>query len=62
MGFYTFARGYLYLGFWSDNLVFMYMGFDFVDLFDEWVYDFTNGGYQRFIYGGNLGVLSYNMW
>ena len=61
MGFYTFARGSLYLGFWSDNLVFMYMGFDFVDLFDMWVYDFTNGGYQRFIYGGNLGVLSYNM-
>ena len=22
----------------------------------------ANGGYLRFIYGGNLGVLSYNMW
>ena len=41
---------------------FMSMGFDLVDLFDKWVYGFTNGGYLRFIYGGNLGVLSYIMW
>ena len=36
----------------------MSMGFDLVDLFDEWVY----GGYLRFIYGGNLGVLGSIMW
>ena len=40
----------------------MSMDFDLVDLFDEWVYGFTNSGYLRFIYGGNLGVLSYIMW
>ena len=45
MGFYTFARDSLYLSFWSDNLVFMYIGFDLVDLFDEWVCGFYNGGY-----------------
>ena len=36
--FYTFARDSLYLSFWSDNLVFMCIGFDLVDLFDKWVY------------------------
>jgi len=41
---------------------FMSMGFDLVDLFDEWFYGFTNGGYLRFIYGGNLGVLGSIMW
>ena len=41
---------------------FMSLGFDMVDLFDEWVYGFTNGGYLRFIYGGNLGVLDSIMW
>ena len=57
MGFYTFARDSLYLSFLSDNRVFMiYIGFDLVDLFDKWVYGFTNGGYLRFTYGGNLGV------
>ena len=56
MDFYTFARDSLYLSFWSDNLVFMYIGFDLVDLFDKWVYGFTNGGYLRLSYGGNLGV------
>ena len=56
MDFYTFARDSLYLNFWSDNLVFMCIGFDLVDLFDKWVYGFTNGGCLRFTYGGNLGV------
>ena len=23
---------------------------------------YANGGYLRFIHGGNLGILSYNMW
>ena len=41
---------------------FMSLGFDMVDLFDEWVYGFTNGGYLRFIYIGNLGVLGSIMW
>ena len=64
MDFYTFARDSLYLNFWSDNLVFMCIGFDLVDLFDKWVYGFTNGGCLRFTYGGNLGVwiLSCDSW
>ena len=29
----------------SDILVFICMGFVLVELFDEWVYSFYNGGY-----------------
>ena len=44
--------------------MFMYIDFDLVDLFDKWVYGFTNGCYLRFTYGGNLGVwvLSCDSW
>ena len=46
--------------FGSDILVFICMVFVLVDLFDECVYGCINGGYLRFISGGNLDVLSYN--
>ena len=45
----------------SDIYVFICMAFVLVELFDEWVCGCANGGYLRFIYVGNLGVLSYNM-
>ena len=48
--------------FGSDIYVFICMGFVLAELFDEWVYGCANGGYLRFIYVGNFGVLSYNLW
>ena len=45
----------------TNIYVFICMGFTLVELFDEWVYGCINGGYLRFICGGNLDVLSYNM-
>ena len=45
----------------SDIYVFICMDFVLVELFDEWVMVCANDDYLRFIYGGNLGVLSYNM-
>ena len=48
------------MSFGSDILVFIYiyMGFVLVELFDEWVYSFYNGGY---IIGEDLGVLVFNV-
>ena len=40
----------------SDIYVFLCMGFVLVDLFDEWIYIFFNGGYLS---GENLGVLTF---
>ena len=55
MSLYAFAREFLYLSFdndthvimsfGSDIHVFMCMSFVSVDLFDEWVYSYFNGGY-----------------
>ena len=55
MSLYAFDRDFLYLSFDSDTLVimsfgndilvFMCMGFVLMDLFNEWVYNFYNGGY-----------------
>ena len=55
MSLYAFDRDFLYLSFDSDTLVimsfgndirvFMYMNFVLMDLFNEWVYNFYNGGY-----------------
>ena len=50
------------MSFGSDIHVFICIGFALVESFDEWVYDFYNGGYLRLIYGGNLGILSYNLY
>ena len=44
------------MSFGSDNHVFICMGFVLVELFDEWVYSFYNGGY---ISGENLRVLAF---
>ena len=45
-----------------DIYVFVCMSFVMVELFDGWVSMVcANDDYLRFIYGGNLGVLSYNM-
>ena len=48
----------LFMSIRSDIYVFICMDFVLVELFDEWVYSFYNGGYLS---GGNLGVLIYNM-
>ena len=66
MGLYAFARGFLYLALimismWfmsigSDIYVFICMGFVLVNLFDEWVYNFYNGGYLS---SEDLGVLAF---
>ena len=52
---YAFDRDFLYLSFDNDThvimsfgndiRVFMYMNFVLMDLFNEWVYSFYNGGY-----------------
>ena len=52
---YAFDRNFLYLSFDNDTQVimsfgndirvFMYMNFVLMDLFNEWVYSFYNGGY-----------------
>ena len=39
-----------------DICVFLCMGFVLVDLFNDWVYSFYNGGYLS---GENLGVLAF---
>ena len=44
------------MGFESDIHVFICMGFVLVDLFDEGVYSFYNGGYLS---GEDLGVLAF---
>ena len=43
-------------GIGSDIHVFICMGFVLVDLFDEWVYSFYNGGYLS---GVDWGVLAF---
>ena len=50
------------MSFESDIYVFIYMDCVLVELIDKWVYGCASGGYLRFIYVGNLGVLSYNIW
>ena len=45
-----------FMSFGSDNHVFICIGFVLVDLFDEWVYSFYNGGYLS---GEDLGVLAF---
>ena len=45
-----------FMSFRSDIHVFICMGFVFVELFDEWVYSFYNGGYLS---GENLRVLAF---
>ena len=44
------------MSFGSDIHVFICMGFVLVELFDEWVYSFYNGGY---ISGEDLRVLAF---
>ena len=44
------------MSFGCDIHVFICMGFVLVDLFDEWVYDFYNGGYLN---GEDLRVLTF---
>ena len=44
------------MSFGNDINVFLCMGFVLVDLFDEWVYCFYNGGYLS---GEDLGVLAF---
>ena len=44
------------MSFGSDIHVFIYMGLVFVELFNEWVYNFYNGGYLS---GENLGILAF---
>ena len=44
------------MSFRSDIHLFICMGFVLVELFDEWVYSFYNGGY---ISGENLRVLAF---
>ena len=53
-----------FMNFLGDILVIMYMGFDLVDLFDEWVYGFYNGGYLRLLWWGfgGFGFLMWNRW
>ena len=44
------------MSFGSDIHVFIYMGFILVELFDEWVYSFFNGGYLT---SEDLGVWAF---
>ena len=46
-----------FMSFGSDIYVFICMGFVLIDLFDEWVYSFYNGGYLS---GEDLGVLVFS--
>ena len=46
------------MSFGSDIHVFICMGFVLVDLFDEWVYNFYNGGYLN---GEDLGGFGFLM-
>ena len=45
----------------SDIYVFIRMSFVLVEFFISGLMVCANGGYLSFIYGGNLGVLSYNI-
>ena len=45
-----------FMNFGSDIHGFICMGIVLVDLFDEWVYSFYNGGYLS---GEDLGVLAF---
>ena len=47
-----------FMSFGSDIHVFICMDFVLVELFDEWVYSFYNGGY---LIGEYLGVLVFNV-
>ena len=68
MGFYAFVCGYFYLSFenethviyelWKWYLCVYVYGFVLVDLFDEWVCSFYNGGYLS---GEDLWVLAFNV-
>ena len=44
------------MSFGSDIHVFIDMGLVLVELFNEWVYSFYNGGYLS---GENLGILAF---
>ena len=46
------------MSFGSDIHVFICMGFVLVELFDEWIYSFYNGGYQS---DEDLGVWLFNV-
>ena len=45
-----------FMSFGSDIHVFICMGFVLIELFDEWVYSFYNGGYLS---GEDFGVLTF---
>ena len=47
------------MSFLGDILVIMCMGFDLVDLFDEWAYDFYKRWLSKVCYGEDLGVLAF---
>ena len=45
-----------FMSFESDIYVFIWMDFVLVNLFEEWVYNFYNGGYLS---GEDLGILAF---